>query len=123
LSMVMWLSHAVPSCTTRIFCGCESRTGFLIFCGVGLFVVLRYGRISKPSFQEQIRCTQISIHSSTYWLFQTPSLSTLLVTPFRMERNHVRNVCTVCFCLLLIDKLRDTDKTYIWVSVWWKTKT
>ena len=25
-------------------------------------------------------------------------------------------------CLLWIDKTRDTDKTYIWVSVWWKTK-
>ncbi len=24
-------------------------------------------------------------------------------------------------CLLLIDKARDTDKTYIWVSGWWKT--
>jgi hypothetical protein len=27
------------------------------------------------------------------------------------------------FCLLLIDKTRAKDKTYIWVSVWWKTKT
>jgi hypothetical protein len=25
-------------------------------------------------------------------------------------------------CLLIIDKTRATDKTYIWVSVWWKTK-
>jgi hypothetical protein len=25
-------------------------------------------------------------------------------------------------CLLLIDKERAKDKTYIWVSVWWKTK-
>jgi hypothetical protein len=25
-------------------------------------------------------------------------------------------------CLLLIDKARSKDKTYIWVSVWWKTK-
>ncbi len=26
-------------------------------------------------------------------------------------------------CLLFIDKVRAKDKTYIWVSVWWKTKT
>ncbi len=25
-------------------------------------------------------------------------------------------------CLLLIDKVRATDKIYIWLSVWWKTK-
>ena len=25
-------------------------------------------------------------------------------------------------CLLWIEKVRDKDKTYIWVSVWWKTK-
>ena len=25
-------------------------------------------------------------------------------------------------CLLWIDKVRAKDKTYIWVSVWWKTK-
>ena len=29
----------------------------------------------------------------------------------------------VRICLLLIDKARAQDKTYIWVSVWWKTKT
>jgi hypothetical protein len=29
----------------------------------------------------------------------------------------------VCLlCLLWIKKTRDTEKTYIWVSVWWKTK-
>ncbi len=27
------------------------------------------------------------------------------------------------FCLLLIDKARSKNKTYIWLSVWWKTKT
>ncbi len=26
-------------------------------------------------------------------------------------------------CLLLIDKARSKQMTYIWVSVWWKTKT
>ncbi len=27
------------------------------------------------------------------------------------------------FCLLWINKVRGKDKTYIWVLVWWKTKT
>ncbi len=30
-----------------------------------------------------------------------------------------KNTC----CLLLIDKSRTKDKTYIWLSVWWKTIT
>jgi hypothetical protein len=32
-----------------------------------------------------------------------------------------RRICTCC--LLLIDKARAKDKTYIWLSVRWKTKT
>jgi hypothetical protein len=41
---------------------------------------------------------------------------------------HIPFYCSICgiytgSCLLLIDKVRTKDKTYIWVSVWWKTKT
>ncbi len=37
-----------------------------------------------------------------------------------VDLRHIRLYSTSC--LLLIDKERAKDKTYIWVSVWWKTK-
>jgi hypothetical protein len=47
----------------------------------------------------------------------------------RMSRPHIcclkadvhPSFIFIC-CLLWIDKVRGKDKTYIWVSVWWKTK-
>jgi hypothetical protein len=42
--------HAVLLCTTKLYCGCWTSTGFIIFYGVGLFVVLRCGWSSMPSF-------------------------------------------------------------------------
>ena len=34
---------------------------------------------------------------------------------------HVHFLLIIVDCLLWIEKTRDKDKTYIWVSVWWKT--
>jgi hypothetical protein len=39
------------------------------------------------------------------------------------NREKMSHCQTYYCCLLLIDKVRAQDKTYIWLSVWWKTKT
>ncbi len=40
-----------------------------------------------------------------------------------MKREQMTTFIVLWIFLLLIDKTRVKDKTYIWVSVWWKTKT
>jgi hypothetical protein len=42
--------HVTLTRTMRIFCGCYVSTSLFIFCGVGLFVVLRCGRSSVTWF-------------------------------------------------------------------------
>jgi hypothetical protein len=67
---------------------------------------------------------------SVWWKTQTkPEESTRLTyTGFLGELEHLKIKTRLIDeksdfqgCLLLIDKVRAKDKTYIWVSVWWKT--
>ncbi len=54
------------------------------------------------------------------WVVRIPSHSTLCLIGSPLEQG-----CSLIFCigcLLWIDKERVKEKTYIWVSVWWKTK-
>jgi hypothetical protein len=59
------------------------------------------------------------------WLWIRPELLTSGVT--RVNRNpHIglkSDSVYVSLCLSLIEKARSEEKTYIWVSVWWKTKS
>ena len=48
------------------------------------------------------------------WYWRILSTAASFSGPFKLRRN--------C-CLLLIDKARAKDKTYVWLSVRWKTKT
>jgi hypothetical protein len=64
-----------------------------------------------------------SLLSYTLRYVRLVELGTLYQFGFREQSNRCTVGMDVYCCLLLIDKAKTKDKTYIWLSVWWKTKT